>query len=593
MRPAAPMAPDLVAALDEAGACAVLLVGDTVRAATRAAASLLGRLSPADLVGLPLSEFSLAVGVRRSDGTLVACQRWNHPLPDGALLVLFQEAPLSDALLVESEARHRAIFEGATDGIFLADDRCFYVDANEAGCRLLGLERTALRGRQLAEFMLEQPSPQEGRNLTPGHTLRSRRQVRRSDGAIVPVEVSSSVLPGGLSQCVVRDLTEQLRTEEALRQATKLDAIGSLSAGVAHDFNNLLAVFQSLAEELHRLLPSAAVASVLDELQQTIDKGAGLTRQILAFARRASATPRSIDLVAALTSFATFLERTLGEDIRLVIAPAERPAWVHLDPVHFDQILLNLGVNARDAMPRGGVLSFAVSASDSEVTLTVADSGHGIDEAALEHIFEPFFTTKKPGHGTGLGLATVHGIVSSAGGSVSVESCVGLGTTFQLKFPSAVPAAVLHRSPPVSACNPQRLMVLLVEDDAQVRLALHRTLVSLGHEVVPAGDAAEALALLQAGPHIGLVVTDLVLPHLGGDDMARKMGAIRPGLPIVFVTGYEPGACLRELGQVVTKPFSASALQAAIEKEVERRLPDELDRTGATSSTLSPLKDPP
>lgn len=379
---------------------------------------------------------------------------------------------------------------------------------------------------------------------------------------------------------VCTDITRRKEIEERLRQAQKMEAIGQLAGGVAHEFNNLLAVVLGYSELiLHQLDAHDSLRHPAEEIRRAAERGASVTRQILAFSRRQLLTPRDFDLNGVVAGMHQLLERLIGENIRLLTRLSRAPCPVRADPSQLEQAILNLAVNARHAMPEGGALTLATeilevdaagSAAQADlppgryVLLTVTDTGCGMDDATLAQIFEPFFTTKEVGQGTGLGLSTVYGIVEQSGGHVAVESRKGAGTTFQLYLPASdAPAA----ERPAAMDLPRGTeTILVVEDEQMVRGLVAETLRTAGYRVIAAGDGDEALRLSaeHEGP-IHLLLTDVVMPAMDGRDLAERLALARPGLRTLFMSGYahpaeSHGAERAPFGDLVPKPFSPVAL---------------------------------
>ncbi|MBN9522390.1 response regulator [bacterium] len=368
---------------------------------------------------------------------------------------------------------------------------------------------------------------------------------------------------------------------DELHQAQKMEAVGQLAGGVAHDFNNLLTVINGYADLLLQGLPPGDPArELLGEIHKAGERSAGLTRQLLAFSRQQVLAPRVLDLNAVVADTASLLRRVIGEDVKLATAPG-RGLWpVKADPGQVEQVLLNLAVNARDAMPTGGRLtietadveldeSYAAGRPDARpgphVLLAVSDTGHGMPPEVLARIFEPFFTTKGVGKGTGLGLATVYGIVKQSGGHVGVYSEVGVGTTFKVYLPRAESGPGGGTAPPRPPAPPRGTeTVLVVEDEDAVRALTRHVLRHAGYVVVEAADAGAA-ARAAEGREIDLLVTDVVMPGLGGRELAERLRASRPGLKVLYLSGYTDDAVVRhgvlhERVHFLQKPFTPAAL---------------------------------
>ena len=375
---------------------------------------------------------------------------------------------------------------------------------------------------------------------------------------------------------VVMDITERRRLEEQLRQSQKMEAIGQLAGGVAHDFNNILTVIQGHASLLQRCgdLPGPAAKSG-QQIAQAAERAAGLTRQLLAFGRRQVMQPKQLDLNEVVSNMSLMLGRILGEDIALQLKYWPEPARVRADASMIEQVLLNLVVNARDALPNGGQLVVGVAVTDVPtahrpyhpearpgrfVRLTVTDSGCGISPENMRRIFEPFFTTKEVGKGTGLGLATVYGIVQQHQGWIQAESEPGKGATFRVYLPASedavAPAADAARQQPVRGGTET---ILVVEDEAPVRELVCSILADHGYKVRQAETGVEALELWHRNQEkIDLLLTDLVMPdRLNGRELAERLRALHPPLKVIFTSGYSGDA----VGEALTSNRDLHYLQ--------------------------------
>jgi PAS domain S-box-containing protein len=355
---------------------------------------------------------------------------------------------------------------------------------------------------------------------------------------------------------VQTDITLFKKFEEQLRQAQKMEAVGHLAGGVAHDFNNLLTVINGYSELLlGRLGPKDPMRELLAEVSRAGERAGALTRQLLAFSRHQAPEAKVLDLNAEVSDMEKLLRRVIGEDVILTTSLDPMLGRVKIDPGRFQQVLLNLAVNARDAMPQGGRLTIETRnvtldenssrthsflSAGTYSLLAVSDTGVGMDEATRAHIFEPFFTTKGPGKGTGLGLATVYGIVIQSGGSIEVESEPGLGTSFKVFLPQVTERLSPRRSPAGVGPLPRgRETVLLAEDEDAVRALAGHVLRSCGYEVLEAADGKEALRLAQRHHGwIDLLVSDVVMPHLGGRQLAERLASLKPGMKVLLLSGY-------------------------------------------------------
>jgi signal transduction histidine kinase/CheY-like chemotaxis protein len=380
-------------------------------------------------------------------------------------------------------------------------------------------------------------------------------------------------------------------SEEQLRQSQKLEALGTLAGGVAHDFNNLLSVIIGYAQiAVQDLPPDSPLHGDIGQINRAADRASGLVRQLLAFSRKQVLQPQIVDLNAIVFGMEKMLRRLIGEDVNLSTHLAPRLARIKADPGQVEQVLLNLIVNARDAMPTGGSVTISTEnvelddryehrpgaiAGGPAVMLSVQDTGTGMDQGTMDRIFEPFFTTKPPGKGTGLGLSTVYGIVKQSGGSITVYSQPGEGTTFRIYFPPAVAGAEAERGAGPTNVPPGSETILIAEDEGQLRALLRRSLGALGYTVLEAADGREALEVARrhAGP-IHLLLTDVVMPNLSGKELAGQLAHERPGLRVVFISGYSDEAIERHgvlaPGTVfVQKPVSLASLARTVREVLD------------------------
>ena len=380
------------------------------------------------------------------------------------------------------------------------------------------------------------------------------------------------------------EMDNRARVERMLSQSQKLEALGRLAGGIAHDFNNLLSAMGGYTELLLRELePESEAAGFAHEIAESVSRAAGLTQQLLVFSRQRVATPRVVDVAKLVGRLRDLLQRLLGEDVLLMSTLCEHGCCVEADPTQLEQVIINLAVNARDAMPQGGTLRVEVDclrpmhdtqvSASQVVELVVSDTGMGVAEEDLEHIFDPFYTTKGPGEGTGLGLAMVYATVTRWGGTVRVDSKVGEGTTFVVRLPkvnrSPDDSGFTRAMPPPTSDVPKR--ILIVEDDQAVRTLLIRAFEGVGHELVVASGGEEALELWrERGDTIDAVITDVIMPKLSGPKLIEKLRAERPELPVVYISGYASDRVGREATRdkhtvFMQKPFDLATLLNKLE----------------------------
>jgi PAS domain S-box-containing protein len=375
---------------------------------------------------------------------------------------------------------------------------------------------------------------------------------------------------------VVQDVTTRVQLEQQLRQSQKMEAVGSLAGGIAHDFNNILTVILSLGSDVAEALPAGSPVRVdVEEIVATAKRAEGLTRQILAFARKQVSDPVDLDLNATIAGAGKLLERLIGEHIAVKLSLAAGLPHVFADPRQLEQVLMNLAVNARDAMPSGGTLAISTfvlpaleGAGHGRVEVVVRDTGTGMDAETLSRAFDPFFTTKGAGRGTGLGLAVVHGVVQQCGGTVSIDSSLGRGTAVRIVLPAV--AAAPQPAAPASARAPTPApgrTILLVEDEEPVRRVAARCLERAGYRVLAVADGEDALRIAAATPKIDLLLTDVVMPGMSGPRLADHLRAARPSLPVLFMSGFSrdlPESLAPPPGALLQKPFTPERLAARV-----------------------------
>ena len=515
---------------------------------------------------------------------------------------------LAEEMLRESEARYRGMFENATYGIYRATIEGELLDANPAFINMLGYGSRAelLSVKQTAELFA---NPRERARLIEQYARTSRVDVqvewKRKDGRPITVRLNGRKVQSHTHQAecleiVAEDVSERLALEKQLQQAQKFEAIGQLAGGIAHDFNNMIGAILGWAElGSEETSPGSRVYSHFQKVRQQAERAAALTRQLLAFARRQILEPRNIDLNQAVREVLSLLEKVIGGDIELKTRLAPDLAVVRADPTQVEQVLMNLCLNARDAMPLGGRLGIETAnvESDAENTrqlvyahpgpficLTVSDTGVGMDAATLDRIFEPFFTTKGTGKGTGLGLATVYGIVKQHGGFVHVMSEPGRGSSFQIYFPvSSAPVDAAPRKDAEQLARGGAETILVVEDDEGLREIARETLARLGYHVMVALDGEEAVQKFQAcRDQVALVLLDVVLPKLSGPRTYVRMCQEKAGVPVIFTTGYSTDIAMLAAVQnggfpLLRKPYSP--------RDLARRVREILDLGGAVGES--------
>lgn len=507
-----------------------------------------------------------------------------------------------------SAALFRVALEAAPDGMLVIDDQGLIRVANGAACRMFGYSLDDLAGTEVARII--PPRGCQGRpdaldtflgDSTPRLATQDRPVYgRRRDGKQVPIECRLSTFENGerFTIAAVRDVSDRHALEERLRATQRMESIGRLAGGIAHDFNNILAVIVSYGGFVKEgVPPGSQLAEDLDEVLAAAGRASALTGQLLAFSRRQIIEVRRTDLNELIASLSKMLERILGEDVTLTRIAGEGLWPVQVDQSQIEQVLLNLTVNARHAMPRGGNLEIETSnvtldedyagqhpevRAGDYVRLAVSDTGTGMTPEVRARIFEPFFTTKAVGEGTGLGLATVYGIVKQAGGHIWVYSEVGAGTSFKVYLPRAQGQAEgLVAPPPRLRPVGGRETILVVEDEPTLRRVLLRTLRGAGYTVLEATNGVDALRKCETCEgDIDLLLTDVVMPQMGGKELAEKVVTKYPGVRVLYMSGYTENAIVHhgvlDAGLTfIQKPFVPDDLLRRVRELLDARVPKE------------------
>jgi PAS domain S-box-containing protein len=527
----------------------------------------------------------------RSDGSLIDVVISSTPIRDasGSLLGVLTihsdvtEERQAEAALRESEQHFRSVFDNTQDAIAILDDDRRYVEANQSYLDLFRTTRERLI-RHRSDHLLSRRTVTEVENrwrrfLDQGE-ISEEVEYKLAGGERLRVELRgrANFLPGR-HLLVMRNVTEQRALESQLLRTQRLEAVGQLAGGIAHDFNNLLTAISGYSEFLLEGLDEGdALRRDAEEIRRAADVAAALVRQLLAFSRRQMLQPRTVDLNAIVHRAESLLRRLIGEDIVLAVELAPMVPAVRADPAQVEQIIVNLAVNARDAMPQGGTISLRTEAGvgGRRVRLVVSDTGTGMDEHTRLHAFDPFFTTKEPGKGTGLGLATVYGIVTQSGGTIELESQPGRGTTFRIDLPALPVLETPDDGGDASLRSaPGKETVLLVEDEDIVRSLTERVLVAGGYRVLSASHGQEALDLLAtAGGEVDLLLTDVVMPGMSGTELAECLTAARPDLRVLFTSGYSTETVWERDGDrtgFIAKPFTPEGLRQAVRTLLEEQ----------------------
>jgi PAS domain S-box-containing protein len=496
----------------------------------------------------------------------------------------------------ESEEKFRAIFQESLDVIMIIDDETgLILEVNPAARKVLGYDDRSLTGKHFS--ILFPPDPRSARKdlleeLRAQGAVFESQGFLRQDGAVCLMDLTAKLISWGAGKAVLatfRDVSERKHLEEQLHHSQKMEAIGRLAGGVAHDFNNLITAiigYSQLALNRLETLPR-------DEIEEVVKAGkraASLTSQLLAFSRKEIVQPKSLDLNEVVSDLKKMLTRLIGEDVLLSADLNPSSASVYADRGHIEQIIVNLVVNARDAMPEGGRLSIrtkniildqasalhAGCPPGAYVALSIADTGTGMDSQTLLRIFEPFFTTKEKEKGTGLGLSTVYGIVRQNNGAIEVESEIGRGTTFHIYLPVAQENKAVSEEMNICArLTPGHETILLVEDDPGVRQLVRNSLEMNGYRVLESADAEEAIEKYRAHKEsINLILTDVVMPGMSGRRMTGSLGPLRPDTKVLYMSGYTSDYVTDRGGlssdhYFLQKPFTLDELARKVRESLE------------------------
>jgi len=555
-----------------------------------------------DVVGnqlTPLEDrfsYALGAGARQAKGSflLVTFGATAMSVVAGLLFTFFMLRHIR-----QTEERYKQLIDTANDAILVLDaETRVILQANQQSGKLLGRPLGEIVGATGEQIVLERDRTKYDDILdnTFKGTAAAGKELHliHSDGRAIAVEVNTSLTEfegKKIVQGIFRDITERKRLEEEVRQAQKMEVVGRLAGGIAHDFNNLLMVILTQVAKIQNLPKRAQLLQHAETIRTAAEKAASLTKQLLAFGRKQVLMLQVLDLNELLGDVKAMLSTLPSEQIQLMVIPSSQPLPVKVDPGKIEQVIMNLAVNACDAMPSGGVLKIKTSRVPKVVPGTIAtnqpaayamvevtDTGSGIEAETKSHLFEPFFTTKPIGKGTGLGLSTVYGIVKQSGGSIEVDSVPGEGTTFRVYFPIVEQAVSLRKAPKMpSTVEGGSETVLLAEDQASIRDVLREFLESKGYKVLEAQNGSQALEIARHYPgSIDVVVTDVIMPQGRGLELAERMTELYPEIRVIFMSGYSADALVenRLLSErsmtLIQKPFDPEELAQKIRESLSR-----------------------
>ena len=574
---------------------------------------LKGELDGVETAKLVKERFDVPVILLTALDTQETLERAKFAQPFAFIVKPFDERELRNAVVIslyrhtmEQQLQRRerlfsTTLESIRDGVLVTDEEYRIDFSNSVAESILGKERDDIVGSALSAILCLRTD--DGARVSPTDERDGQLFLERDDGTSIAVEryLAPLLAKGGARSgwvVVIHDVSERFeqqkalrRQEEQLRRSQKMEAVGRLTGGIAHDFNNLLTVILGYAKLLKEGLPRGAdepeaLQSDVDGIQKAAIRSAALTRQLLAFSRHQIMEPRVVDVNEIVADMEKMIQRLVSDDVRTQVDLVADPAQVLVDPSQLEQVLMNLVVNARDAMPDGGRLAIrtgvrTVGAEQMKghdgvepgefVTIGVRDTGTGMSEDVVERVFEPFFTTKEMGQGTGLGLSTVYGIVAQSGGFIELDSVEGRGTTFTVHLPVHAGESSDRREPEsIGDASGGAETILLVEDDEAIRALLARVLRQKGYQVLEAANAGEAVLVNeQHGDTVELLITDVVMPHLSGRELADRLTGEHPRLKCLFISGY-PEAYLgdderKRLGtRFMQKPIDPARLVARV-----------------------------
>jgi PAS domain S-box-containing protein len=551
----------------------------------------------------------------RADGTSFLATYWSFPMHKAGILVGavvsfldISEQRRSEQALRESEEKYRELVENATYGIYCSDRKGNFLDINRALVAMLGYSsKEELMTRNLDSDIYENPADRISilsMFETRGQVDSAEANWKRKDGKTISVRLSGGQVGGKDGQVsrfevIVEDITQRRNLEEQLRQAQKMEVVGLLAAGISHDFNNHLSVILGNADLLLEKIPSGKLQHYTEEIKRATQRATQLTRQLLAFSRKQVLCPALLDLNAVVGDLVKILRHLIGEDVEVVIKSETNLASIRADHGQIEQILMNLASNSRDAMPKGG--KFTIHTENTElglddvarhpsvrpgryVHLSVGDTGEGMSAEVRSRAFEPFFTTKPRGRGTGLGLATVYGIVKQSSGYVWISSALGAGTTFDIYLPrvdEAAPAPVV-RLEEGSEYPKGTETILVLEDEESLREVTCECLTAGGYSVLQAGRGGWAIELArQTTEQIHLILSDVVLPDMSGPSAVETVQALHPETKALFVSGYAEVLVAQELIEdgtsLLQKPVSRRHLMRTVDEILHLRIPSAED----------------